>query len=91
MSCPKILRLTNKGTGQVELINPFRVNRWLSVPAPSAQPYLAAKMGTEVIFTGRDRVFVVETVAEIERMIQGLKPLKRRAKKDAAGQTTFPV
>jgi hypothetical protein len=89
MSCPKILKLTNKGTGAVELINPFRVNRWATIQAPTAQPHLAGLLGTMVTFTGRDRVVVNETIAEIERMIKGMKPLRKRGKKDAANQTSF--
>lgn len=86
---PKILKLTRKATGDIELVNPFRVNRWRAVPAPSAQPQLAGLLGTEVTFTGRDRIVVAETVETIERMIRGLKPLKRRGKKDVPGQVTL--
>ena len=74
----KILKLTNKATGQIELVNPFRVNRWTLVRPPTAQPYLAGKLGTLVSYTGRDQIVVVETVAEIERMIQGLKTRRSR-------------
>jgi hypothetical protein len=83
---PKILALTNKTTGQTVLVNPFRVNRWAAVTPPTQQPHLAGKLGTEVVFTGRDRLFVVETLETINRMIQGLKPLKGRAKKDHPDQ-----
>lgn len=88
---PKTLSLTNKTTGDVELINPFRVNRWIPVAPPTQQPHLRGKLGTEVRFTGRDRLFVVETLETIHRMIQGLKPLKGRRKKDVEDQIPLPV
>lgn len=91
MSCPKILPLTHKTTGKLVLVNPFRVNRWAAVEAPSAQPHLAGRLGTEVVFAGRDRVFVTETIETIERMIKGMKPLRGRGKRDAAGQIPLPV
>ncbi len=88
MSAPKILSLTTKA-GATVLVNPFRVNRWAAMTPPTQQPHLAGRLGTEITFTGRDRLFVVETLEVIQRMIQGLKPLKGRRKRDAEGQATL--
>ena len=87
---PKILVLTNRATKSTELVNPFRVNRWIPVAPPTQQPHLAGTLGTEVSFTGRDKLIVNETIDEIRRMILDLKP-RRKRKTETAGQIALPV
>ncbi len=67
---PRLIDVTNKRTGLVETINPRRINRIAEVAAPSQQPELAGTLGTLIQFTKNDTMIVMETRAQIKRMLK---------------------
>jgi hypothetical protein len=68
---PKFLTLTRFASpNDPIMVNPRRVNSIIETRAPSQQPELKGKLGTEILFNSNDRITVKETLDEIKQLLK---------------------